>query len=337
LVRSWVTYLSNTVSTGQVWLATHSLEAVEAAGINATVLLERDPTTKLVDNVGSLSKHLVLSALSRAVGTPAFSITALRFIFIEGEEAIGERERYRRVTGLSADTRFIECGSCSEVARRLAAIHGIARESGQAIRAVGVIDRDWRTKMQLEQLTKQKGLIALSVHEVENFFLHRITLEGIAKQLGQTDFDYEASLIEACDNRAGGWIIQSALSDEKASDISNLDPAARTFAYSQTWQQIEGDISRWVAAIVDRSGFEKPLQEKLQRRLKAFGKVYQRQRTVDELWKICEGKEVLKVLARKLGLSDHYTLERAATTFWDANAENLPKEVKQLREALAAE
>jgi hypothetical protein len=35
--------------------------------------------------------------------------------------------------------------------------------------------------MQLEQLTKQKGLIALSVHEVENFFLHRITLEGIAK------------------------------------------------------------------------------------------------------------------------------------------------------------
>lgn len=38
LMRTWISYLSGTVETGQVWLATHSLEAVEAAGQEATFL-----------------------------------------------------------------------------------------------------------------------------------------------------------------------------------------------------------------------------------------------------------------------------------------------------------
>src|SRR5205085_11438381 len=32
LIRTWVSYLLGTVKEGQIWLATHSLEAVEAAG-----------------------------------------------------------------------------------------------------------------------------------------------------------------------------------------------------------------------------------------------------------------------------------------------------------------
>ena len=48
LIRSWVAYLSSTVSTGQIWLATHSLEAIEAAGQQATFILERDDVTKKV-------------------------------------------------------------------------------------------------------------------------------------------------------------------------------------------------------------------------------------------------------------------------------------------------
>ena len=46
LIRSWVAYLTGTVLTGQVWLATHSLEAVEAAGQQATFVLERNDATR---------------------------------------------------------------------------------------------------------------------------------------------------------------------------------------------------------------------------------------------------------------------------------------------------
>jgi ABC-type branched-subunit amino acid transport system ATPase component len=337
LVRSWVTYLANTVATGQVWLATHSLEAVEAAGLNSTILLQRDPATKLVDQVSSLSNQPVLSALSRAVGTPAFSITALRFVFIEGEEAIGERERYRKVTGLGADTRFIECGSCSEVVRRLSTIQQIAREAQQAIRIAGVIDRDWRTKNQIDELTKKRGLIALPVHEIENLFLHRETLIRIATQNGRNDFDYDRALQEACDSRAGGWIIQSALSDESCSDISKLPTDARAFAYSLAWREIESDPSESIREIIKRSRFDGERKEKLLRRLETFAKIYARKRIADSLWKNCEGKEVLKIIAWKLGFLDHQALENAVSAFWTKNPEGVPEEVKMLRASLLAE
>lgn len=334
LVRAWVTYLGNTVATGQVWLATHSLEAVEAAGLNATVLLERDPETKLVDRVGSLADRPVLSALSRAVGTPAFSITGLRFVFIEGEEAIGERERYRRITGLGADTRFIECGSCGEVQRRLSAIQAIASESAQEIRIAGIIDRDWRTSATIEALTAQNGMLALPVHEVENLFLHKETLNGLAKQLGRTDFDYDAAIRQACDERAGGWIVQSALSDQSCSDISDLPGEARAIIYGKAWLQIEPDTEAVVSEVGRKAGFDEARTKKLTTRLTAFANIYGRKRDTDELWKVCEGKEVMKVMARALGFSDHHALERAVTAYWDIDEARLPAEVRNLRDAI---
>ncbi len=54
LIRSWVAYLTGTVQTGQVWLATHSLEAVEAAGQQATFVLERNEETRKVDCLARL-------------------------------------------------------------------------------------------------------------------------------------------------------------------------------------------------------------------------------------------------------------------------------------------
>jgi hypothetical protein len=104
LIRSWVAYLTSTVTSGQIWLATHSLEAVEAAGQQATFILERNPKTRKVDSLARLDTRPVLSALARAVGTPAFSISQLRFVFVEGEASVGERERFRN---LARDLRQI--------------------------------------------------------------------------------------------------------------------------------------------------------------------------------------------------------------------------------------
>jgi hypothetical protein len=138
LIRSWVEYLTGTVETGQIWLATHSLEAVEAAGKNACFVLERDETTRKVNKLTRLDSLPVVAALSRAVGTPAFSIAKLRFAFIEGEEEVGERERFRKLAGTPPDIRFMEGGSCTDVVRRVASIQTLAKESGAEIRIGGI-------------------------------------------------------------------------------------------------------------------------------------------------------------------------------------------------------
>lgn len=333
LVRSWVSYLSNTVAEGQVWLATHSLEAVEAAGQTATILLERDDESKLVTQAGTIAGHPMLSALSRAVGTPAFSISGLRFIFVEGEEAIGERERYRRVTEMGADTRFIECGSCGEVIRRLAAIQALARESGQSIRVAGVIDKDWRNGATLRGLQDEFGLIPLPVHEIENFFIEPSTLQSLATQNGIEGFDALTAIQAASDERAGGWIMQHATSTDEGAEVSKLGSEAKAQAYSLAWAGIEADEAGALQSIVDRSGLSEELAPKLMRRLQAFSKVYRRKRASADLWASCEGKEIAKRICAQVGFVDTPALERATTKLWQSSG-TVPEQVQLFREKL---
>jgi uncharacterized protein DUF4435 len=126
----------------------------------------------------------VLSALSRAVGTPAFSIAQLLFIFIEGEQGVGERERFRKLAGVPQNVRFMECGSCNEVVRRVEAIKALANEAEAGIRIGGVVDRDFRGTAEVKSLLDSNGVYALPVHEIENFYLHPATLR-ILRQSGR--------------------------------------------------------------------------------------------------------------------------------------------------------
>lgn len=328
LVRIWVAHLAKTVETGQVWLATHSLEAVEAAGQNSTVLLERNQDTRRVKSAGFLENRPVYSALSRAVGTPAFSINELRFVFIEGKEAIGERERYRRICDLMEDTRFMECGSCNEVARRVSDIRKLATTAQQDIRVAGIVDRDWRSTAQSEEFAKKHDVFVLPVHEVENLFLDPKTLKNLAQQNGYDDFDYTVSLQSACDHRAGGWIIQAVCSSQSL----DVGSEGRAVAHSMSWAQIEGDVESAMNQIAEASGAVDDEKTKLAQKLMLYARMYKRKRQEPDLWKICEGKEVLKKICGEIGFADTRSLEGAASKSWSESEANVPDEVKKLRQ-----
>jgi predicted ATPase len=152
LLRAWIGFLKNSVEEGQIWLATHSLEVVEVTGKDATFILDRDEKSRRVNSSVPLIEQPVIASLSRAIGSPAFSISNLAFVMIEGEEEIGERERFRMLCDLPAHVRFLEAGSCKEVIRRINGLRGLAAESGQNIRIGGVVDKDWRERVEQEAL-----------------------------------------------------------------------------------------------------------------------------------------------------------------------------------------
>lgn len=171
LIRTWVGYLLTTVQEGQIWLATHSLEAVEAAGQQATFVLERGGENKKVDRIARLNERPVLAALSRSVGTPAFSISQLLFVYIEGEDGIGEREHYQKLSALGQKVRFIEAGAGTEVSRRVTVIKSLASGVETGIRITSIVDRDYKSQSDIAALEKL-GVFVLPVHEAENFHLH---------------------------------------------------------------------------------------------------------------------------------------------------------------------
>lgn len=336
LIRAWVAYLTGTVSTGQIWLATHSLEAVEAAGQQSTFVLERNAEKRKVDSLARLDSRPVLSALSRAVGTPAFSITQLRFVFVEGEEGVGERERFRNLAGLLEDVRFLECGSCNEVVRRVNSVRALAAETQTGIRMGGVVDRDFRSDFDARSFGDANGVFVLPVHEVENFFLCPTTLAILLHQNGQHGKSAEEMIREAADQRAGSWIFQHAMSTANAESLPEMSIMAKERAKSLSWGQIETDRDSVINDVAVLAGYREEAQEKLRRLLAISSDAYSRKRREPPFWQYCEGKQVLNSVARTAGFSDSSSMVRASFALWGRDGAHIPRELLLFRDYLAS-
>lgn len=334
LIRSWVAYLTGTVSTGQVWLATHSLEAVEAAGQQSTFVLERNTQTRKVDSLARLDSRPVLSALARAVGTPAFSISQLRFLFIEGEASVGERERFRKLCESRTDVRFMECGSCNEVTRRVTAVKSLSNEAEAHIRIGGVVDRDWHTDVEAHRLAQDFGVFVLPVHEVENYFLHPATLRALLDQNGRNAVDPLDAIKSASDARAGCWIFQYAMATPNAKGLPEIPSAAKDQAKALTWAQIDADRQGVFTNLASTARFAQDDAIKLVQLLQIAANSYARKRDEDTLWKTCEGKEVLNVVARSTGYADQQAMSQAAFALWARDAGSISHELQALRSYL---
>ena len=333
LIRSWVSYLTSTVKTGQVWLATHSLEAVEAAGQQATFVLERNEASRKVDSLSRLDTYPVLSALSRAVGTPAFSISRLLFVYVEGPPGIGERERFRKLTDLPENTRFMECGSCNDVLRNVAMIKSLAKETETDIHIGGVVDRDFRSCSEVTEI-KKDGVYVLGVHEVENFFLHPSTLQILLEQNGRSELAPCDLIRNASDAHAGSWIFQRAMAMSNAKELHEIQPHTKNLTKSLTWSDIDIDLDAVIKTIVASDNACADEICKFQKLLRISVAAYARKRTKDILWKVCDGKPVLNDVAQKCGYAGAPNLVSACFAAWARSDVEIPTELTQFRDYL---
>jgi len=330
LLRAWIGFLKNSVEEGQIWLATHSLEVVEVTGQDATVILSRDDQTRRVTGAAPLSQQPVIATLSRAIGSPAFSISNLAFVMIEGEEEIGERERFRILCDIPAHVRFLEAGSCKEVIRRIESLRGLAAASDQQIRIGGVIDQDWRTKGEQEELAGQ-GLFVLGVHEVENFFLHPPTLTEFLTMIGGDPQQVQPVLLASADRRAGTWIFDAARTDRKFRDYPEPSKAVRELVHSLTWADFGSVETKCEEIAIVHGGLKQAEVAALTNHLVVRARIYARKREDGDLWRTCEGKEIFRSILPHLRLTDEDAGERAITAVWMRRPDLVPDELHALR------
>lgn len=332
LIRAWVAYLTGTVKSGQIWLATHSLEAVEAAGERATFVLERNEATRRVDTLARLDSRPVLAALSRSVGSPAFSISSLSFVFVEGQPELGERERFRRLCGSQSNLRFIEGGSGSEVLRRLEAIQSLAKESGSGIRAGAVLDQDFLRDDQKKDIESVAHRFVLPVHEVENLFLSPPLLQHLLKQNGRPDLDAVQIVQAASDARAGSWIFQWTFAQKAARDLPDISPAAKELVKPLPWQTLDASREATIAGIAAKAGYDAQHASTLTGLLRIAIQRYEKLRAPGDMWRVCEGKQVLPEAARAIGFADGGALELAASAAWNHDPALVSEELAALRQ-----
>jgi predicted ATPase len=334
LIRIWVSYLLSTVQEGQIWLATHSLEAVEAAGQQATFILERSTETKKVDRIARINERPVLAALSRSVGTPAFSISQLLFVFIEGEDGIGEREHYQKLSALGQSVRFIEAGAGTEVTRRVAVIKSLASGVETGIRIAGVVDRDYKSDQEIAAL-KQSGIFVLPVHEAENFHLHPATLEILLTQNGLAASSALDLIRDVADRRAGNWIFQYAMATTNARSLPDMTVLAKEKAKSLSWSDFEADEAKVVSDVASLTRFPSEDAEKFKKLLLIATKKYARKRNEGTFWKDCEGKQVLNDVAKGIGFAGVPAMTQATFVVWSRKNASIPIELAEFRAYLA--
>jgi predicted ATPase len=332
LLRNWIGFLKSTVEQGQIWLATHSLEVVEVTGQGATFLLQREEDGRRVKHAYPLNSQPVVATLSRAVGSPAFSISNLAFVLIEGEEEIGERERFRLMCDVDPHVRLMEAGSCREVVRRVEALRQLATESGQPIRLGGVIDRDLRSTEECREFGSQ-GFFVLPVHEIENFYLHPPTLDELMRQLGSS-INTSDLVIDAADKRAGTWIFDAARTDKAFVDFPAPSKATRELVHQLAWSDFANLEDRCEAIALSDSQLTKEQLALLKRHIIVRAKIYARKRK-SEIWRIAEGKEVFRSIVGALGFSDEDAAERAITSLWSRRNDLIPEELLSLRQYIA--
>lgn len=328
LVRRWIAYLRDTVESGQLWISTHSMEAAEVAGNDATYVLKRDPESRDVTQVSRVSKEPVLRILSSAVGSPAFSIEDRVFIFVEGERHRGERERFFRIVGESNELRFMEGGSCNSVLNKLDTIEALGSEAGYSLRIAGVVDRDFKTNSEVQTIERKSNVFVLPCHEVENFFLSIDPLRIVAQQSG-IESDIETQVAAIFDDMAGQWVLERAC--YRVEDIPKpVDRSVRKFAGDCRWSAITADKRAFVRELAAKqeelkshSGFRHSVQESVDE----FDKL----RNQGDLWKFIMGKEALGRLPPCLGLTSTDVLEAHVLGVWRSNPDTVPPGVEQLR------
>jgi predicted ATPase len=310
LLRTWLSYVRDSIEDGQVWIGTHALEAVEVAGQDATFVLERD-NQGIVRNAAALADRPALATLAGAVGSPAFSLARTRFVLVEGERPGRERERFARLCPESA-VRFVEVGNAHQVAVKVAVLRELAPETEQ-LRIGGVVDRDHRADDEVASL-EARGVHVLEVHEVENFLLE----PALLAHLMRTNARPVQSVIELvrakADAVAGWWILH------RAAYRSNIDPGrdAREFARQTAWGQIDVDTDAFVSEIVQRVGNEEH-REHFQARLSASVDEYRLARIGNGLWKQCSGKELVRDLFADVGVRDEDAWLSQAALAWSGD------------------
>lgn len=328
LLRNWLAFLRNTITDGQIWIATHSLEAVEVAGPNATFVFERDRDDRIVRAPSTLAGRPVLSALSAAVGSPAFAISRLRFVYIEGDRQSRERERFFAVCGEADQNRFLEGGSCSEVLRRLDDVRELAYASGEQLHIGAVLDRDFRSDAEADKLMSEDGVHVLACHEIENVFLQPEALEVLLDRAGRAHKSAGVIVQEAADYHAGLWIAQRAASI--LGEGMSLPKKSIGVLSDERWVAI--DIG-W-AEVAQRSTANCGPDERdsWSQALNLARDEYRTTRDDADLYRRCLGKQCLSGVATALGFRSAEALEAQVIRLWDTGKVDRPQPVIALRD-----
>ena len=171
-------------------------------------------------------------------------------LFVEGTEGSYDKRIY---SALFPNCYVVPSGGCEQVINNVKAYN---RTPGlHAIKAWGIIDRDFKTEEQLNTL-KEKGIFHLKVAEIENLFLTKEAMRVLSQRFG-ADADKTFSGIES-------YVIErfSKQIDRQTSEalVAGVKGALSGITISDN-EQLTAD---GIASLIDIASIEKNVNDRYQ-------------------------------------------------------------------------
>lgn len=171
-------------------------------------------------------------------------------LFAEGTEGSYDKRIY---SALFPDCYVVPSGGCEQVINNVKAYNRTS--SLHAIKARGIIDRDFKTEQQLNAL-KEKGIFHLKVAEVENLFLTKEAVQILSQRFG-ADADKTFSSIKT-------YVSERFSKQAKKQTSEALVAGVKEVLSGITISDNEQLTADGIASLIDIASIEKNVNDRYQ-------------------------------------------------------------------------
>jgi hypothetical protein len=184
----------------QYWLATHSLELINAAPLDAVFVLRQDGSSAVVQRASGDERKTRVRIYREMGAQVGLQLVSAIVVFVEGKEASSDKWILDRLISFSVPgVNFIAGGSCESILSTGTRANELLAEACANGDFFAIVDRDYRSDDEIRDITNNyKGrLFVWNVHEIENLFLEPDILLQTLSFLGHLRKEATRTSLEA--------------------------------------------------------------------------------------------------------------------------------------------
>jgi predicted ATPase len=230
----------------QMWIASHSLEFINAVPLSNLFVIRQDGDAATVDRAAGNEKRTRVMMYQEMGAQVGLQLVSSVVAFVEGKQAHSDKRILDRlVTAAVSGVNFVAGGSCENILALGTRTNNLLKEASTNGDFLAIVDRDYRSDDEVADIIRQyQGrLFMWEVHEIENLFLDPQVMFATLQYFDQlkpyeTTSDIREQLISVARERRE-WIAADWVAWEferrfqpPARRISGLDPKKSLHEYA---------------------------------------------------------------------------------------------------------
>lgn len=171
----------------QYWIATHSLELINAVPLDSVFVLRQQGNSSVVERASGEDRKARVAIYKDMGAQVGLQLVSSVVVFVEGKDASSDKRVLDQLVAPSVPgVNFVSGGSCENLFAAGTRANRLLEQACSNGDFFAVVDRDYRDEKEVSGLTQRykSRLFVWNVHEIENVFLEPNILHQTLSFLG---------------------------------------------------------------------------------------------------------------------------------------------------------